>query len=93
MPEDEEKKISAIIPMSVFEKIEGYAAERGPKYPYSEIIKEALRDYIQKREDPEQQYEDLKNMVLQDPDFLKPLIADEVKQQLQLELRRILGQQ
>jgi len=87
--ESDEKKATVVMPQSKFDIIMKMARKKGPKYPYSGIINEAIDDFIQKNENPDILVVQMEDVLERRIDLFSPLISDEVRRQVQIELRKL----
>jgi hypothetical protein len=93
MPEDkgtDTKKVSFFLKKSEYEKMAALAHERGEKI-VAGVMREAVSEYIGRRENPSHLKEQMAKTIAQSPEIFAPMIASEVQRQLQTELRRALG--
>jgi hypothetical protein len=84
------KKVSFFLKKSEYEKMAALAHERGEKI-VAGVMREAVAEYIGRRENPTHLMEQMERAIAENPAILAPVIASEVQRQLQTELRRALG--
>ena len=89
--ENEETKTAGFrMPKSMRVEFEKIAKERHVKLTV--LFKEACDEYLQRRAHPEILVQQMREILLNDPSILKAAISDEIRLEVQSQLRQILGQ-
>ena len=86
------KKVSFLLEKSKYDTMMGFARERGEKYPVTYVFIEACEEYIQQKDNPHHMADLIRKIVKENPGLLKEEIADQVREQVQIQLRQILGE-
>lgn len=84
------KKVNFLLEMEYYNKMEKYASDRGDKY-VSGVFRDAVLEYIKKQENPDSNKEHLTNVILEGSPVIKEMIAQQVRDEVQVQLRKILG--
>lgn len=87
-----EKKISVILEMEKFNVLEVYAKQVGEKYPVANVVREAIDEYIQRRENPEIINDQILQGLKNHPEWFAPTMQEQIKREVQSQLRQLFGE-
>ncbi len=77
-------------PKTLNDKIVAEARDRG--IDKTSVVREALMEHFKQREHPDLLIKQMMQAFRDNPEILAPIIKDEVREQVQTQLRQILGE-
>lgn len=84
------KKASFFMKQSKYDIMVGLARDRGDD-AVAGVMREAIDDYIQRKQNPEHLIDQMATALKEHPELLGPVISAEVQRQLHIELQRTFG--
>lgn len=88
MEREEKIHLNFKMPKSKYDILIKICEERN-NIPYTDIINEAFNEYIKRRENPEYQREEMRQLLKSDRAFVRDLFQEDIRAEVQEEFRRV----